>query len=135
MKEETIYENLRQQLDKAIENGDSQNGIAKQANVKHPSLQRFLTGKQASFSGNNLIRLLDYVGAYIVFDGESAQAAGSADLAAITQERDELLKKCQEQEKRIGELEAEIRGMKTAMEYMRPHPDSLATAAEGRKAG
>ena len=46
----------------------------------------------------------------------------------------ELIMKIQVQERKIAELEAEIRGMKTAMEYMRPQADSLSASEEGRKA-
>ena len=74
MKEEIIYEKLRQRLSKAIDDGDSQNGIAKLTEVKQATVWRFLKGL-TSLSGNNLIRLLDYVGADIVFDGENDQAA------------------------------------------------------------
>ncbi len=72
MKEEIIYEKLRQRLSKAIDDGESQNGIAKLTDVKQATVWRFLKGL-TSLSGNNLIRLLDYVGADIVFDERKDQ--------------------------------------------------------------
>ena len=118
---------------------DEENGnkaaAANRLNTNAVTFWGWITGSRGQKGRQTFYNAIDLAGGRLLVPGDMESVMNGADLAVITQERDELLKKCQEQEKRIGELEAEIRGMKTAMEYMRPQPDSLSTAAEGRKAG
>ena len=122
MKEESIYENLRIALQTAINNGDTQNGIAKATEVKQATVWRFIKGLTA-LSGNNLIRLLDYVGADIVFD---AVPAGCSEIAAenkaLRDEVADLKSQVEQLKEEKARLEGKNAAQKEILESFMPSP-------------
>ena len=67
MKEDIVFENLRSRILSLVKDGLSQSKISRDANIKQPVLSTFINGK-AGISAETLVRLLDYVGADVVFD-------------------------------------------------------------------
>ena len=73
MKEDIIFDTLRTRIQSFLKDGLSQSKISRDANIKQPVLSTFISGK-AGVSAETLIRLLDYVGADVVFDDEASSA-------------------------------------------------------------
>ena len=120
---------LQDLVSKKFHNNISEASRFLKLDQKSGILRKWIKGERSPTLAN-ISSVYELLGVTLNIPGKNV----SAELSALAQERDELLKKCREQEKRIGELEAEIRGMKTAMEYMRPQADSLSVPAEcGRR--